>query len=112
MQSVHDKTLLKINRGHDYKCFLDAYEKTKNKGINVNIDDFYRKEVDCLGIDAKKRLVALLNASLSLHEKLSKEKYLLNKVAGAWKDDESAEDTIARIVSSRTNRTSQLDFSL
>ena len=35
LQSVHDKTLLKINRGHDYKCFLEAYEKTKNKGINV-----------------------------------------------------------------------------
>ena len=72
--------------------------------VNVNIDDFYRNEVDCLGIDAKKRLVALLNASLSLHEKLSKEKYLLNKVAGAWKDDESAEDTIARITSPRLSR--------
>ena len=24
LQSVHDKTLKKINRGHDYKCFLDA----------------------------------------------------------------------------------------
>lgn len=35
LQSVHDKTLLKINRGHDYKCFLDAYEKTKNSGVNV-----------------------------------------------------------------------------
>lgn len=35
LQSVHDKTLLKINRGHDYKCFLDAYEKTKSLGINV-----------------------------------------------------------------------------
>lgn len=35
LQSVHDKTLKKINRGHDYKCFLSAYEQTKNKGINV-----------------------------------------------------------------------------
>ncbi len=35
LQSVHDKTLLKINRGHDYKCFLEAYEKTKAKGINI-----------------------------------------------------------------------------
>ena len=35
LQSVHDKTLKKINRGHDYKCFLDAYEKTKDKGINI-----------------------------------------------------------------------------
>lgn len=35
LQSVHDKTLKKINRGHDYKCFLNAYEKTKAKGINT-----------------------------------------------------------------------------
>ncbi len=35
LQSVHDKTLKKINRGHDYKCFLEAYEKTKEYGINI-----------------------------------------------------------------------------
>lgn len=35
LQSVHDKTLLKINRGHDYRCFLEAYEKTKKYGINI-----------------------------------------------------------------------------
>ncbi len=35
LQSSHNKTLLKINRGHDYDCFLRAYEKTKEKGINV-----------------------------------------------------------------------------
>lgn len=35
LQSVHDKTLKKINRGHDMDCFLRAYEMTKNKGINV-----------------------------------------------------------------------------
>ena len=36
LQSVHDKTLKKINRGHDYKCFFNAYEKTKNTGgINI-----------------------------------------------------------------------------
>ena len=35
LQSIHDETLKKINRGHDYKCFLDAFEKTKSKGINV-----------------------------------------------------------------------------
>ena len=37
LQSVHDKTLTKINRGHDYNCFLRAYEKTKEKKINVCI---------------------------------------------------------------------------
>lgn len=35
LQSVHDKTLKRINRGHDFDCFLRAYEKTKEKGINV-----------------------------------------------------------------------------
>ena len=35
LQSVYDKTLKKINRGHDFDCFLRAYEKTKEKGINV-----------------------------------------------------------------------------
>ena len=37
LQSVHDKTLKWINRGHDYDCFLRAYEKTKNYGINICI---------------------------------------------------------------------------
>ncbi len=35
LQSIHDKTLLKINRGHDFDCFLKAYEKTKDKGLKV-----------------------------------------------------------------------------
>ena len=35
LQSVHDKTLKKINRGHDYKCFLDSYKMTKDRNINV-----------------------------------------------------------------------------
>lgn len=35
LQSIHNKTLKKINRGHDFDCFLKAYERTKGKGINV-----------------------------------------------------------------------------
>lgn len=35
LQSIHDKTLRRINRGHDFDCFLSAYEKTKERGINV-----------------------------------------------------------------------------
>lgn len=33
LQSIHNKTLKRINRGHDYDCFLRAYEKTKKKGL-------------------------------------------------------------------------------
>ena len=36
LQTVHNKTLLKINRGHNYDCFLKAYEKTREySGINI-----------------------------------------------------------------------------
>ena len=35
LQSIHDKTLKKINRGHDFDCFLKAYELSKEKGLNV-----------------------------------------------------------------------------
>lgn len=35
LQSIHDKTLQKINRGHNFDCFLKAYENTKERGINV-----------------------------------------------------------------------------
>ena len=36
LQTVHDKTLLKINRGHDYDCFLRMYEKTREySGVNI-----------------------------------------------------------------------------
>ncbi|MDD3436828.1 MAG: TIGR01212 family radical SAM protein [Candidatus Gastranaerophilales bacterium] len=35
LQSIHDKTLLQINRGHDFNCFLKTYEKSKQAGLNV-----------------------------------------------------------------------------
>lgn len=36
LQSANDKTLKKINRGHDFNCFLRAYEKTrKYEGVNI-----------------------------------------------------------------------------
>lgn len=35
LQSIHDKTLKAINRGHDFRCFLDAYEMSKKAGLNV-----------------------------------------------------------------------------
>ena len=35
LQTIHDKTLKLINRGHDYKCFENTYFKTKKRGINV-----------------------------------------------------------------------------
>lgn len=35
LQSIHDKTLKFINRGHDFETFLKSYKLTKERGINV-----------------------------------------------------------------------------
>lgn len=35
LQSIHDRTLKDINRGHDYACFLDAYQRAKQRGLRV-----------------------------------------------------------------------------
>jgi radical SAM protein (TIGR01212 family) len=35
LQSTHDETLRRINRGHDFNTFLEAVEKTARKGVLV-----------------------------------------------------------------------------
>ena len=35
LQTSHDKTLSFLNRGHDYACFLDAYQRAKERGLRV-----------------------------------------------------------------------------
>jgi radical SAM protein (TIGR01212 family) len=35
LQSASDQTLALLNRGHDVQCFIDAVEKTKNRGIKI-----------------------------------------------------------------------------
>jgi radical SAM protein (TIGR01212 family) len=33
LESIYDRTLARINRGHDYRCWLDAVARTRNRGI-------------------------------------------------------------------------------
>jgi hypothetical protein len=35
LQSIHDRTLAAINRGHDVKCFKGAVDKTRGRGIKI-----------------------------------------------------------------------------
>lgn len=35
LQSIHDKSLALINRGHDLQCFKDAVDATLNRGIKI-----------------------------------------------------------------------------
>jgi hypothetical protein len=33
LQSIYDTTLARINRGHDFQCWLDAMDRARNRGI-------------------------------------------------------------------------------
>jgi uncharacterized protein len=35
MESVYDETLKRVNRGHDFACFVEAVERTRRAGIDV-----------------------------------------------------------------------------
>ena len=35
LESVYDRTLREINRGHDFQCWLDAVALTRNRGIHL-----------------------------------------------------------------------------
>lgn len=35
LQSVHNTTLMRINRGHDFRCFEQAVHSARKRGINV-----------------------------------------------------------------------------
>lgn len=41
LQSIHNDTLKLINRGHDFDCFLRAYEMIKSAGINVCVHTIF-----------------------------------------------------------------------
>ncbi|WP_321394544.1 TIGR01212 family radical SAM protein [uncultured Desulfuromusa sp.] len=35
LQSIHNRTLDDLQRGHDYACFLDAYQRAKQRNIRI-----------------------------------------------------------------------------
>ena len=64
LESIKNETLIKINRGHDYQCFLDAMRLTTGRGIKIcvhmiigfsweNLDDWIQmsRELSSLPID-------------------------------------------------------------
>lgn len=37
VQSIHDRSLRWMNRGHDYAAFLDAYQRSRGRGFDVGV---------------------------------------------------------------------------
>ncbi len=35
LQTIHDRTLNYLQRGHDYACFLDAYQRAKQRNLRI-----------------------------------------------------------------------------
>jgi len=35
LESIHDRTLVRINRGHDFRCWLNALQLTRGRGIAI-----------------------------------------------------------------------------
>ena len=69
LQSTHDETLKKINRGHDYGCFLEAYKLAKEKGLKVCVHMVLGLEGESreMMLESAKRLAKLNIDGIKLH---------------------------------------------
>ena len=69
LQSTHDETLKKINRGHNYECFLKAYKLAKERNINVCVHMVLglKNETQEMMLKSAKRLAALKIDGIKLH---------------------------------------------
>ena len=69
LQSTHDETLKKINRGHNYECFLKAYKLAKERNINICVHMVlgFKNETQEMMLKSAKRLAALKIDGIKLH---------------------------------------------
>lgn len=69
LQSTFDKTLKKINRGHNYDCFEKMYKKAKEKGIKVCVHMILGllDETPDMMIESAKKLAKLEVDGVKLH---------------------------------------------
>lgn len=69
LQSTHNETLKKINRGHDYECFLKACKLAKERNINVCVHMVLglKNETQEMMLKSAKRLAALKIDGIKLH---------------------------------------------
>ena len=69
LQSAHDETLKKINRGHDFECFKQAVIETKKRGIKVcaHIILGFPNETREMMLETAKKLAELEIDSIKIH---------------------------------------------
>lgn len=69
LQSIHNETLKIINRGHDFDCFLRAYEMIKEAGINVCVHTIFGlpNETRSMMIETIEKLAELKIDGIKFH---------------------------------------------
>ena len=69
LQSAHDETLKKINRGHDFNCFKQAVVETKKRNIKVcaHIILGFENENKKMMLETAKKLADLEIDSIKIH---------------------------------------------
>ncbi len=100
LQSANNKTLKKINRGHDYDCFLRTYEKTrKYGGINIcvhvilNLFETYEEMMN-----TAKKVAALEPDGVKIHMLCVLEGTKLEKIYNQGKLNLMTEDEYVNVV--------------
>ena len=69
LQSIHDVTLREMNRGHDYRNFLDAVNRLKNTDIkiSVHIIDGWPNETEEMMMETAKAIGKLPVHAVKIH---------------------------------------------
>lgn len=67
LQTIHDGTALRINRGHDYAGFLDGYERLRGLDVCVHIIDGLPEEDEQMMFETARALAGLRPHSVKLH---------------------------------------------
>ncbi len=67
LQTVHDETARRINRGHDYETFLRGYEKLKGLRTVIHLIDYLPGETKRMMLESAKAVGALHPHGVKLH---------------------------------------------
>lgn len=67
LQTVHDETAKRINRGHDYNAFLRGYEKLKGLRRVVHLIDYLPGETPEMMLESAREVSRLAPFGIKLH---------------------------------------------
>jgi len=67
LQTVHDETARRINRGHDFESFLRGYEKLKGLNVVIHLINYLPGETHDMMMESAKTVASLRPHGVKLH---------------------------------------------